>query len=88
MNNSVKFVVLIFFAAMLLAGLMLIHPFGLLENSDVDDYYIQNGQAELGANNIVTTIVFDYRGFDTLGEATVLFGAAVGVLTLFRGVGR
>ena len=88
MNNSVKFVVLIFFAAMLLAGLMLIHPFGLLENSDMDDYYLQNAQAELGANNIVTTIVFDYRGFDTLGEATVLFGAAVGVLTLFRGVGR
>lgn len=88
MNKSVKFVFLLFFAAMVLAGLLLIHPFGDLDNSDMDDYYIQNGQTELGANNIVTTIVFDYRGFDTLGEATVLFGTAVGVLTIFRGVGR
>jgi multisubunit Na+/H+ antiporter MnhB subunit len=28
--------------------------------------------------------VFDYRGFDTLGEATVLFAAVAGVIILFR----
>jgi len=39
----------------------------------MDDYYIRNGQAETGSNNIVASVVFDYRGFDTLGEATVLF---------------
>jgi len=88
LNRSVKLIFLVFFAAMILAGLMLIHPFGQLEYSDMDDYYLENAQTELGANNIVTTVVFDYRGFDTLGEATVLFGAAIGVLTLFRGVGR
>ena len=32
----------------------------------------------------VTAVVFDYRGFDTLGEATVLFAAATGVIVLFR----
>jgi multisubunit Na+/H+ antiporter MnhB subunit len=30
--------------------------------------------------------VFDYRGFDTLGEATILFSAVAGVLLLFRRV--
>lgn len=88
MNKSVKFVMLVFLAGMIMAGIMMIHPYGELGYSDMDDYYIENAQIETGANNIVTTIVFDYRGFDTLGEATVMFGTAVGILTLFRGVGR
>ncbi|HPB83107.1 MAG TPA: MnhB domain-containing protein, partial [Spirochaetota bacterium] len=37
------------------------------------DYYLRNSQTETGSNNVVSSIVFDYRGFDTLGEATVLF---------------
>lgn len=39
----------------------------------MDDYFLRNGQRETGSNNIVTSVVFDYRAFDTLGEATVLF---------------
>jgi len=39
----------------------------------MDDYYLRNGQMETGSNNIVASVVFDYRAFDTLGEATVLF---------------
>jgi len=54
----------------------------------MDDYFIENAQSETGANNVVTSIVFDYRGFDTLGEATVLFTAVVGIVALFRGVKR
>jgi len=40
---------------------------------------------ETGANNAVTSVVFDYRGYDTLGEATVLFTAIAGVMLLFGG---
>ena len=40
---------------------------------------------ETGANNVVTSVVFDYRGYDTLGEATVLFTAIAGVMLLFGG---
>lgn len=36
------------------------------------------------ANNVVTAVVFDFRGFDTLGEATVLFAAVSGVLVTLR----
>ncbi|UCF12162.1 MAG: hypothetical protein JSW06_08980 [Thermoplasmatales archaeon] len=63
---------------------LLMHPFGVPDESDMDDYIIDNTQEETGANNGVTAVVFDYRGFDTLGEATVLFAAVTGVIVLFR----
>jgi len=52
--------------------------------TDMDDHIIENSQEETGANNAVTAVVFDYRGFDTLGEATVLFTAVAGVVLVFR----
>jgi len=60
------------------------HPFGNPDNAEMDDYIIENTQGEVGANNGVTSVVFDYRGFDTLGEATVLFTAVAGVIMVFR----
>ena len=59
-------------------------PFGTPQTSEMDDYFIAHGQEQTGTNNIVTSIVFDYRGFDTLGEASVLFTAVIGVGILFR----
>jgi len=63
---------------------LLIHPFGAPNSTAMDDDIITNTQTETGANNAVTSVVFDYRGFDTLGEATVLFTAVAGVVMLFR----
>ena len=37
---------------------------------------------ENGSANIVTAVVVDYRGFDTLGEVTVLFTAALAIALL------
>jgi len=54
----------------------------------VADYYLENGMAQTGALNIVSTIVWDYRGYDTLGEVTVLFTAAIGVSAILRKVGE
>ena len=45
----------------------------IINVNTMDDYYLRNSQTETGSNNVVSSIVFDYRGFDTLGEATVLF---------------
>ena len=59
-------------------------PFGAPAASDMDDYYLRRGQEETGANNIVTAILFDYRAIDTIGEASVLFTAVLGVGILFR----
>ena len=60
--------------------------FGNPVETSTDDYYIDNTEVETGSANAVTAIVFDYRGFDTLGEATVLFVAVSGLIMLFRRV--
>lgn len=41
---------------------------------------------EDGSANMVTSIVVNYRSFDTLGEVTVLFVSALGVALVFGGV--
>ncbi len=64
-----------------------VHPFGNPGDAPMDEYFLRNAQRERGANNVVTSIVFDYRGFDTLGEAAVLFTAVSSVAALFRGKG-
>jgi multicomponent Na+:H+ antiporter subunit B len=53
-------------------------PFGISQ-SRVRQYYLDNGVKDTGATNIVTSVVVNYRGFDTLGEVTVLFLAAIGL---------
>jgi multisubunit Na+/H+ antiporter MnhB subunit len=75
-------IVVVFF----LFSIFLLHPFGKLGQVQMDDYIITHTQNETGTNNGVTSVVFDYRGFDTLGEATILFSAVAGVLLLFRRV--
>jgi len=50
--------------------------------------YIALGLERTGAANVVAAIILDFRGYDTLGEATVLFTAVVGVLTITRRAGR
>ena len=46
--------------------------------------YLRDGLAETGAANIVTAILLDFRAYDTLGEATVLFCAVMGALSVLR----
>lgn len=48
-------------------------------------YYIENAMPDTGVPNIVTAVLASYRGFDTLGEVTVIFTAAVAVLLLIGG---
>lgn len=83
-RNLAAAVFLSIVAVIFIFSALLMHPFGVLDESDMDDYVIENTQEETGANNGVTAVVFDYRGFDTLGEATVLFTAVAGVVMIFR----
>ena len=41
-----------------------------------------------GAANAVTAILLDYRAYDTLGEATVIFVSIIGAYAILRRVGR
>ncbi len=44
--------------------------------------YIEQSSEEIGIPNIVTSVLASYRGFDTLGEVTVVFTALIAVLLL------
>ena len=44
--------------------------------------YLEQSPDEIGIPNVVTSILASYRGYDTLGELTVIFTAGVGVLAL------
>ena len=50
--------------------------------------FLSEGLRETGATNLVSSVVLDYRAYDTLGEATILFTAVIGVLAVMRKVGR
>jgi len=54
----------------------------------VSSRYVNDGLYETGAANIVSAVILDYRAYDTLGEATVLFTAVIGVVTVMRSIGR
>ena len=60
-------------------------PFAV-PKTNVGTYYIDKGIDQTGAVNIVTSVVLNYRGFDTLGEVTVLFIAALGLGTVLATV--
>lgn len=50
--------------------------------------YIDQGLSSTGAGNLVAAVILDFRGYDTLGEATVLFTSVVGVMAVLRKSGR
>jgi multisubunit Na+/H+ antiporter MnhB subunit len=50
--------------------------------------YIEKGLQDTGAANIVAAVILDYRGYDTLGEATVLFTSIIGATVILRGKAR
>jgi multicomponent K+:H+ antiporter subunit A len=64
-----------------LAWALLTRPF-----DSIAWYYLENAKPEGGGYNVVNVILVDFRGFDTLGEITVLGIAAVGILALLQGL--
>ncbi|MFQ6071396.1 MAG: hydrogen gas-evolving membrane-bound hydrogenase subunit E [Methanosarcinales archaeon] len=53
-------------------------------NKHVVPRYIEKSEEETGVPNLVTAVLADYRGYDTLGETTVIFTAGVSVILLLR----
>jgi multicomponent Na+:H+ antiporter subunit B len=56
----------------------------ILSYDAVTGYYLATTYDETGVTNAVTAVLAAYRGFDTFGEATVVFGAGVAVLVVLR----
>jgi multicomponent Na+:H+ antiporter subunit B len=72
--------------AVLIYGTLDIPPFGDPGNPihhHVADYYLEESYEDMGGiPNVVTSVLASYRGYDTMGETTVIFTAVVGVLLL------
>ncbi|RDV24651.1 DUF4040 domain-containing protein [Alteromonas aestuariivivens] len=51
-------------------------------HQQVGKHYVEKGQQETGIPNLVTAVLASYRGFDTLGEVTVVLTAGLAVLML------
>ena len=51
-------------------------------NTHTTEYYIEHATTETNAPNMVTAIIVDYRGFDTMYETTVMFIAGVAVVMI------
>ncbi|MFO7792033.1 MAG: hydrogen gas-evolving membrane-bound hydrogenase subunit E [Candidatus Saliniplasma sp.] len=88
MRKIFALVALIVISAFLLGGVVEMRGddggFGEPVNTEMDDFFLEDSQEHNQVNNVVTAVLFDYRGLDTLGEATVLFSAVSGVLTVLR----
>lgn len=77
--------------AALVWGTFGLSPFGspdAIINKHVAPKYLADSLKETMVPNVVTSTLADYRGYDTLGETTVIFTAGIGVMLLLRGAVR
>lgn len=72
---------------MLMVSVMDMPYFGqadTLMDSEVSEFYVKHTLEHTGATNIITGIILNFRGFDTLGESHVLFIAVCSVIILLK----
>ncbi|KUK04769.1 hydrogen gas-evolving membrane-bound hydrogenase subunit E [Methermicoccus shengliensis] len=75
------------FWALLMYGAMDLPNFGdpnAPANEHVVPRYLEGALEECGVPNVVTAVLANYRGYDTLGETTVIFTAGISVILLVR----
>lgn len=74
----------------LVAGMTQLPEFGdpaSPASTHVSPRFIEDAAAETGAANMVTAVLADYRGYDTLGETAVIFAAGLGCLVILASAG-
>ena len=80
---AIGFVILIAYSLSIVIAEM--PPFGATDTpmyTHVVPRYMEKNVEETGATNIVSSIIVDYRAYDTLGETTVLYTAALGIISI------
>jgi multicomponent Na+:H+ antiporter subunit B len=76
---------LIVTAVPLLIAVAALPPHGAIDtpvHSGISSRYLEQGEEEAGAANIVTGVILNYRGLDTAGEVTVIFTALAAVFAV------
>ncbi|MBN1383859.1 MAG: DUF4040 domain-containing protein [Elusimicrobia bacterium] len=93
-EKSPKFLVV--FTSLAFIAVFMVFAYFCLENLPVfgsptmavSKHYISEGLSSTGVTNLVSSVILDFRAYDTLGEATVLFTAVIGALAVLRKIGR
>lgn len=78
-------IVVLITGSALIYGIADLPPFGDPSNPahhHVAPRYVEESGDEIGIPNMVTAVLASYRGYDTMGETTVIFTAVVAVLLL------
>ncbi|MEM7177446.1 MAG: DUF4040 domain-containing protein [Pseudomonadota bacterium] len=86
-SNTIPMIVAIGTGAMLVYGTWELPAFGIADspvNTHVGAEYIARNYDDTHIPNIVTSVLASYRGFDTLGEVTVIFTAGIAILALLK----
>jgi multicomponent Na+:H+ antiporter subunit B len=86
-RNPLPLLVAVTTGAVLTWGVMILPPFGLPDNPihlHVAPYYVANSLKDTNIANVVSAVLADYRGYDTLGETAVIFTAGIGVVLLLH----
>ncbi|MPZ55435.1 MAG: DUF4040 domain-containing protein [Rhizobiales bacterium] len=90
-RNWLPLLVVLIVGAAVVWGTLSLPPFGVADSvvhQHVAPRYLAQSIVETGVPNVVTSVLADYRSYDTLGETTVIFTAGIGVLLLLRGLRR
>ncbi len=90
-NNALALLVVLITGSALIYGTLDMPLFGDPNapiHKHVADRYIEKSGEEMEIPNIVTSVLASYRGYDTLGEVTVIFTAGIGVILLMGHVLR
>jgi multicomponent Na+:H+ antiporter subunit B len=90
-SSVLPLLVVLVTGSILVYGTLDMPPYGDPGNpahDHVASHYLEESEHEIGIPNVVTSVLASYRGYDTMGETTVIFTAMVGVLLLMGGVRR
>ena len=85
--KTVSFVMLLMVVSILVYGSVDIPKWGdptAPASNHVSPYYLRHSIADTATPNVVTSVLADYRGYDTLGETTVVFTAGMACLLLLK----
>jgi len=88
-SSMLPLLVVLVTGSILVYGTLDMPPYGDPGNpahNHVAPHYLEESEHEIGIPNVVTSVLASYRGYDTMGETTVIFTAMVGVLLLMGGL--
>ena len=89
--RSLALIAVVFTGALLLYATGDFPNWGAIDSpangGDLSTHYIENVRTETRVPNIVTAVLADYRGFDTMFEAIVVFVAGIAIIAVLRDFG-